>query len=153
VEQNRIVPIPVETEVLVAEDGRERRSMLGVVSTHDSTGQVRLSLIEANKSATIHEPLIGLAGDSERKIKWLEQLKSCGKKTDKQLGTLTTITVVLVRRLAMSERLLSGTEILKGSFAPSSATFRVSSISEAELPVRKFECSKLFFESAPRRTV
>ncbi|MEO8268394.1 MAG: hypothetical protein ABI557_01665 [Aureliella sp.] len=79
---------PVETEVLVAEDGRERRSILGMVSIHDSNGQVRLSLIEASKSATIHEPLIGLTSDSERQFRWLEQLKSYGKNPDKELGTM-----------------------------------------------------------------
>ena len=79
---------PVEVEVLVADDGRERRSMLGLTSIHDSSGQVRLSLIESNKSATVHEPTVGLSGDSERQIKWLEQLKAYGKKPDKQLGLM-----------------------------------------------------------------
>ncbi len=79
---------PVETEVLVAEDGRERRSMLGVVSIHDSTGQLRLSLIEANKTATIHEPSSSQPFESERQMTWLDRLKSYGQKPDKELGTM-----------------------------------------------------------------
>ena len=79
---------PVETEVLVADDGRERRSLLGMVYIHDSTAQMRLSLDEASKSATIYEPLIGLTGESDRQIKWLDGLKSYGKKPDKELGTM-----------------------------------------------------------------
>ncbi len=79
---------PVEVAVLVADDGRERRSMRDVVSIHDSSGQVRLSLIEMNKSATVYEPLVGLLDDSERQVKWLERLKSYGKEPDKQLGIM-----------------------------------------------------------------
>jgi hypothetical protein len=45
-------------------------------------------LIEANKSATVHEPIVGAPDDSARKIKWLEHLKSYGKKPDKKLGTM-----------------------------------------------------------------
>lgn len=80
---------PAEVEVLVADDGRERRSMLDVVTINDSSGQARLSLIEMNKSATVYQPMVDFPGDSTRQIKWLEQLKSYSKKPDKQLGKMT----------------------------------------------------------------
>lgn len=79
---------PVEIQVEVAEDGRERRSLLGQVTIHDSTGQVRLSLNEAAKIATVHVPMEGIPVEPERQIKWLERLKSYGKKPDKELGSL-----------------------------------------------------------------
>lgn len=79
---------PVEIQVEVADDGRERKSMLGVVSIHDSTGQLRLSLSEATKTATVHVPMEGIPVEPERKIKWLESLKSYGKKPDKELGSM-----------------------------------------------------------------
>jgi hypothetical protein len=79
---------PVEVDVLVAADGRERRSKPDqqITTVHDASGQVRLSLIEANKSATVHERIIDSQDDSQRQVKWLEQLKSYGKNPDKQLG-------------------------------------------------------------------
>ena len=79
---------PVETQVEILEDGRTRRSMLGLVSIHDSTGQLRLSLNEATKTATIHAPREGGPVEPERQIKWLERLKSYGKKPDKELGSM-----------------------------------------------------------------
>ncbi len=79
---------PIEIEVLVADDGRERKTMLGRVSIHDSSGQLRLAFDEANKSATVHEPMFSLLDESDRQIKWLERLKSYGKKPDKELGTM-----------------------------------------------------------------
>ncbi len=79
---------PIETEVLVCEDGRERRTMLGMVSIRDSTGQTRLSLMEDNKSATVHESLIDVSANSQRQITWFDQLKSYGKNPDKELGML-----------------------------------------------------------------
>ena len=79
---------PVEIQVAVADDGRERKSMLGIVSIHDSTGQLRLSLNEATKSATVHVPMEGIPVEPERQIKWLERLKSYGKKPDKELGSM-----------------------------------------------------------------
>ncbi len=78
---------PVEVQVVVSEDGRARRAMLGLVSILDSTGQVRLSLNEAIKSATVHASVEGIPVEMERQIKWLERLKSCGKKPDKELGS------------------------------------------------------------------
>ena len=59
-----------------------------MVSIHDSTGQLRLSLNEATKSATVHEPMEGIPVEPERQIKWLERLKSYGKKPDKELGSM-----------------------------------------------------------------
>ncbi len=79
---------PVEVQVAASEDGRARRAMLGLVSIHDSTGQVRLSLNEATKSATVHPPMEGTPVEPERQIKWLERLKSYGKKPDKELGSM-----------------------------------------------------------------
>ena len=79
---------PVEIQVEVADDGRERKSMLGMVSIHDSTGQLRLSLNEATKTATVHVPMEGISVEPERQIKWLERLKSYGKKPDKELGSM-----------------------------------------------------------------
>lgn len=78
----------VEIQVAVADDGRERKSMLGMVSIHDSSGQLRLSLNEATKSATVHAPMEGIPVEQERQIKWLERLKSYGKKPDKELGSM-----------------------------------------------------------------
>lgn len=79
---------PVEIQVEVAENGRERKSMVGIVSIHDSTGQLRLSLNEATKSATVHAPMESIPVEPERQIKWLERLRSYGKKPDKELGTM-----------------------------------------------------------------
>ncbi len=80
---------PVEVEVLIADDGRERRSMLGMTTIHDASGQIRLSLIEINKSATIFETSPDFQDDVERQIKWLERLKSYSAKPDKELGKMT----------------------------------------------------------------
>ncbi len=79
---------PVVVDVLVSNDGRERRSTPGQVSIHDSTGQVRLSLNEATQSATVYAPTEGISVEPERQIKWLERLKSYGNKPDKELGTM-----------------------------------------------------------------
>ena len=77
---------PVEVEVLVADDGRERRSMLDQVTIHDASGQLRLSLMETSKTATASERIVASQDDSQRQIKWLERLKSYDKNPDKQLG-------------------------------------------------------------------
>lgn len=79
---------PVETQVEISEDGRTRRSMLGMVSIQDSTGQLHLSLNEATKTATVHVPMEGIPVEPERQIKWLERLKSYGEKPDKELGSM-----------------------------------------------------------------
>jgi outer membrane lipoprotein-sorting protein len=79
---------PIEIDVSVSEDGRERRSMPGLVSICDSTGRVRLTIMEANRSAMIHAPIDGLHVDTELKVKWLERLKAYGKKPDKELGKM-----------------------------------------------------------------
>lgn len=80
---------PVEVEVLIADDGRERRSMLDMTTIHDASGQIRLSLIEVNKSATVFETSSDFPDDGERQIKWLERLKSYSAKPDKELGKMT----------------------------------------------------------------
>ncbi len=79
---------PVEIQVAVSEDGRERKSMFGMVSIHDSTGQLRLSLNEAAKSATAYASMEDIHVETDRQIKWLERLKSYGKKPDKELGSM-----------------------------------------------------------------
>ncbi len=80
--------MPVEIEVLVSEDGRERKSMQGTVSVHDSTGQIRLTLNEVSKSAILHVPMAGIPDEPERQFNWFERLKSSGTKPDKELGTM-----------------------------------------------------------------
>jgi outer membrane lipoprotein-sorting protein len=79
---------PIESEVLVADDGRKRESLLGRVSIHDSKGRIRLTLDEKGKSAEIHEPFGDEPADSVSGLKWLDQLKSFGKNPDKSLGTM-----------------------------------------------------------------
>jgi outer membrane lipoprotein-sorting protein len=79
---------PIESEVLVADDGRKRESMDGHVSIHDSKGQIRLTFDETAKSAQIHESSGDETADSTREFKWLDQLKSYGKNPDKSLGTM-----------------------------------------------------------------
>ncbi len=79
---------PIESEVLVAVDGRSRVSMLGDVSIHDSNGQVRLTIDETAKSAQIHEPYGDEPADSAIEFNWLDHLKSYGENPDKSLGTM-----------------------------------------------------------------
>lgn len=79
---------PVEVKVEVAENGLERRTMLGLVSIQDSSGRLRLSLNETTKSATVHAPTEGMPVERERQAKWLERLKTYEKKPDKELGSM-----------------------------------------------------------------
>ncbi len=62
--------------------------MLNTVTISDASGQLRLSLIELTKSATIHEPVVAGTDDGQRQIKWFDGLKSYGKKPDRELGKL-----------------------------------------------------------------
>jgi outer membrane lipoprotein-sorting protein len=78
---------PIESEVLVADDGRKRESMLGHISIHDAKGQIRLTIDETARSAQVHEPSGDEPADSTNELSWLDQLKSYGKNPDKSLGT------------------------------------------------------------------
>ncbi len=79
---------PVEVEVLVSDDGRERRSMLNTVTVSDASGLPRLSLNEPAKTATVHELVSIGHEDGQRQIKWFELLRSYGNKPDKELGKM-----------------------------------------------------------------
>jgi outer membrane lipoprotein-sorting protein len=79
---------PIESEVLVADDGRKRESMLGRVSIHDAKGLIRLTFDETVKSAQIHEPFGDEPADSSSELNWLDQLKSYGKNPGKSLGAM-----------------------------------------------------------------
>ncbi len=80
---------PIEAQVLVDENGRERRESSGTVSVLDSDGQLRLTLVEATKTAIVPEAADVRQGPEAWRRTWLEQLKSHGNKPDKQLGTKT----------------------------------------------------------------
>lgn len=79
---------PIEIQVEVSDDGRERRSMIGIVLIQDATGKVRISLNEATKMATVNASTGGVLVVSQRQIKWLEGLKSYGNKPNKELGSM-----------------------------------------------------------------
>ena len=80
---------PIEAQVMVADDGRERRKTSDIVSLMDSDGQLRLTLIERTKTAIVAQPTDVPHVPAQRQLGWLEQLKSHGTKPDKELGTKT----------------------------------------------------------------
>jgi len=80
---------PIEAQVMVADDGRERRDVSGIVSLFDSDGQLRLTLIERTKTAIVTQPMDVPHMPAQYQLSWLEQLKSHGTKPDKELGTKT----------------------------------------------------------------
>ena len=79
---------PIETKVMVAEDGRQRNELSGdTVSIMDSSSRARLTLIKGSKRALVHE--VGERqpdGPKNGQLAWLENLKAHGDKPDEQLG-------------------------------------------------------------------
>jgi outer membrane lipoprotein-sorting protein len=79
---------PIETKVMVAEDGRQRHEFAGeTVSIMDSSSRIRLTLIQGSKTALVYEagqPQTG--GPKNDQLAWLENLKAHGDKPDEQLG-------------------------------------------------------------------
>ena len=80
---------PIEVQVMVADNGRERSESSGTISVMDSDGQLRLTLIEATKTAIVAKPRDMPHVPAQRQLAWLEQLKSHGTKPDKELGAKT----------------------------------------------------------------
>jgi outer membrane lipoprotein-sorting protein len=80
---------PIEVQVMVADNGRERSESSGTASVMDSDGQLRMTLIEATKTAIVVQPRDMAQFPAQRQRAWLEKLKSHGTKPDKQLGTKT----------------------------------------------------------------
>jgi outer membrane lipoprotein-sorting protein len=79
---------PIETKVMIAEDGRQRHEFAGeTVSIMDSSSRIRLTLIKGSKRALVHE--VGerqTDGPKNDQLAWLENLKAHGGKPDEQLG-------------------------------------------------------------------
>ena len=80
---------PIEVQVMVADNGRERSESSGTISVMDSDGQLRLTLIEAGKTAIVAKPRNMPHVTAQRQLAWLEQLKSHGTKPDRELGAKT----------------------------------------------------------------
>lgn len=80
---------PIEVRVMVADNGRERSESSGTISIMDSEGQLRVTLLEATKTAIVAKPRDLPDVPAQRQIAWLEQLKSHGTKPDRQLGAKT----------------------------------------------------------------
>jgi outer membrane lipoprotein-sorting protein len=80
---------PIEVHVMVADDGRERSESSGTISVMDSDGQLRVTLVEATKTAIVAKPKDMPRVPSQHQLAWLEQLKSHGTKPDKKLGAKT----------------------------------------------------------------
>ncbi len=78
---------PIEVQVMVAKDGRERSASSGTVSIMSSDGQLRMTLVEATKTAIVTPPRDVPQLPTHRQLAWLEQLKSHGSKPDRRLGT------------------------------------------------------------------
>jgi Predicted periplasmic protein (DUF2092) len=80
---------PIEVKIIVADNGRERSESSGTISVMDTDGQLRLTLIEAGKTAIVAKPRKVPHVTARRQLAWLEQLKSHGTKPDKELGAKT----------------------------------------------------------------
>lgn len=80
---------PIEAQVMVADNGRERNESSGTVSLMDSNGQLRLSLIEATKTAIVSQAKDVPHVPAQRQLVWLERLKAHGTKPDRELGAKT----------------------------------------------------------------
>ncbi len=80
---------PIEVRVMVADDGRERSESSGTISVMDSEGQLRVTLIEATKTAIVAKPRDLPHVPAQPQLAWLEQLKSHGTKPDRELGVKT----------------------------------------------------------------
>ena len=78
---------PITTKEFVADDGRRRSEMAGSTEIFDTTGSVRLTLIEPTRTALVR----GANEDQglnlgKMFLDWLEHLKQLGDKPDKELG-------------------------------------------------------------------
>ena len=80
---------PIEVQVMVADNGRERSESSGTVSVMDSDGQLRMTLSEATKTAIVAQSRDMAQVPAQRQRAWLEKLKSHGTKPDRKLGTKT----------------------------------------------------------------
>ncbi len=80
---------PIEVQVMVADNGRERSESSGTISVMDSDGQLRVTLIEATKTAIVRQPRDTSHDPAQRQLAWLEQLKSHAAKPDRKLGAKT----------------------------------------------------------------
>lgn len=78
---------PIESQVMVADDGRQRSNMSGIVTIFDSDGQLRLTLAERTKTAIVTQPKNVAHMPVQFQLKWLEELRSHGAVPDKELGT------------------------------------------------------------------
>jgi len=78
---------PIEAQVMVAADGRQRREAAGTVSILDSAGQLRLTLLEAQKQAIVpqQEQLKPAPDMGQRQLRWLEELRSHHGEADREL--------------------------------------------------------------------
>ncbi len=80
---------PIEVQVMVAGNGRERSESSGTISVMGSDGQLRMTLIEATKSAIVVKPADMPHDPALSQLAWLEQLKSHSAKPDRKLGDKT----------------------------------------------------------------
>lgn len=84
-------PDPIKTREFFAEDGRHRSEhKAGVTTIFDDSSMIRLTLIEATKTALVRSPV----DDNQDRPKydflgWLERLKKLGDQPDKELGEKT----------------------------------------------------------------
>ncbi len=77
---------PIEVQVMVAGDGRERMASSGTVSIMNADGQLRVTLLELTKTAIVASPKDRPHLPTQRQLAWLDQLKSHGDKPDRKLG-------------------------------------------------------------------
>jgi hypothetical protein len=77
---------PIEVRVMVADNGREQSESSGTISIMDSDGQLRLTVIEATKTAIRAKPKDMPQVPAQRQRTWLEQLKAHGTKPYRELG-------------------------------------------------------------------
>jgi outer membrane lipoprotein-sorting protein len=84
-------PDPIKTRELFAEDGRHRSEHeSGVTTIFDSSSRIRLTLIEATKTALVRRPVDDNRDHLKRHfVEWLETLKKLGDQPDKKLGEKT----------------------------------------------------------------
>lgn len=80
---------PIDVQVMVADNGRERSESSGTISVMDSDHQLCLTLIEGTKTALVSTPKEISHAKPQGQLVWLEQLKSNGTKLDSKLGAKT----------------------------------------------------------------
>ena len=84
----RGIPQPIITKDFIAEDGRKRTEMAGGTTTiFDSTGHIRITLIEKTHTALVREAKDDHGFNPGKMfLGWLKHLKDLGDKPDKELG-------------------------------------------------------------------